>query len=328
MTSRVALIGLGAIGMGYDHALDPDQHVLTHARAFTRHPDFELVGASDPSEDACQRFTNSYGKPVFASSAALQRDTQPDVVVIAAPTALHPTLINEALALSSPRAILCEKPLAPSGPAARDMIDACAAAGVPLYVNFMRRADPAVQEVQRRLDSGAIAAPLKSVIWYSKGLRHNGAHFADLARFWFGAIYGAHVAAPGRILDGGDGEPDVCFDCARGRVFFMAAREEDYSHYTVEIVAANGRLRYEAGGRIFWQPAAAHPTLAGYRQLRADAVEIENDMAHSQYNVAQQLAAALNGQPHTLCHGHEALESQLWLEQLINENATSGERNG
>ena len=41
MTYKVLIIGLGAVGMGYDF----DTEILvsaTHARAFANHPDFEL----------------------------------------------------------------------------------------------------------------------------------------------------------------------------------------------------------------------------------------------------------------------------------------------
>jgi predicted dehydrogenase len=328
MSYTVAIVGLGNIGMLYDEQLPPDYFVLSHARSIQLHPDFQLVGAVDPDPVLRKRLAQSYDVTADSCVAHLLTRAAPDVVVVASPTSTHGAVIYEVLAHCRPLAILCEKPVANDRDTAQAIVDACSDRQVPLYINFIRRGDPGIREIKTWLDSGRIAMPFKAVVWYSKGLLHNGSHFADLLTFWFGPIRGAKKIDPGRSCGKGDAEPDIQFVFDHGSAIFCAAREENYSHYTVEVVAANGRLRYEQGGVIEWQAAGPHLTLVGYQQLQLESEIVGNDMNRYQYQVAEQLSRALRGAAHTLCTGACAVETQAWLEELINDRAQSDVQHG
>lgn len=307
MTSRALVVGLGQIGMGYDLELDPG-HVYSHARAFAMHPAFELVGGVDPDPSRRALFQERFGVAAHADIEAAMRDGQPEVVAIALPTPLHGEAVHEVLRLGRPAAILCEKPLAETVEEARDMVRACAEAGVTLLVNYMRRADPAVREIRRRVDSGEIAGPFSAVTWYSKGLRHNGSHFVNLLEYWLGPMTAAGVFHAGRTLPDGDSEPDAWVTFTRGRAVLLAAREEAFSHYTVELLASNGRLRYERGGEaVEWQAAVRDPIFKGYTILSPEPEVIPTGMRRYQWHVADALAAVLAGEPGPLATGDEAL---------------------
>lgn len=319
------LVGLGQIGMGYDRHLPEDAHVLSHVRALRRHPRFRLLAAVDPNPDLRQQFSADTALPAYDSVAALPEQVQAEVLVVASPTATHQDVLTAVLARMRPRAILCEKPLAPALAGGAAMIQACRLAGVPLFVNFIRRADPAVRDVWTRIGDGRIAGPLKAVVWYSKGMLHNGSHFVDLMTYWLGPILAGRVIASGRWLGDDDAEADFFLEHERGTALFCAAREECFSHYTVEIVAANGRLRYERGGEILWQGVEADAQIAGYRRLARAAQPIANDMDRYQLHVMTELARALHGESHGLCSGEEALISQSWLERLYLERDSTKE---
>lgn len=321
MAYRVLIVGLGQIGLGYDLKLDPATYVYAHARAFSSHPAFALAGGVDASAERRALLTQHYGCPAYASLAEALAQQAVDVLVIAAPTALHGAILREALALACPRLVLCEKPLAGELAEARAMEQLCRARGVALYVNYMRRSDAAVIEVRRRLETGAIAGPLKGVCWYSKGFQHNGSHFFNLLEYWLGPLQGAQLIAPGRLWDGADPEPDVRVAFRAGEVCFLAAREEAFSHYTIELLAANGRLRYEQGGaRVEWQAAVAG-ALPGYTVLAAEAELLATGMRRYQWHVAAQLAAALEGGAHHLCSGAEALATLGSMQAIIEQRA-------
>lgn len=317
---QVLLVGLGQIGVGYDLQLD-EASVYSHARAFDRHPAYRLAAGVDGQEANRAVFTRHYGAPAYATvEEALAAGVAVDLLVIAVPTAAHGAVLRSVLAVRTPRAVLCEKPLADSVDEARDMVEQCAARGVALYVNYMRRSDSAVIEVARRLHSGAIEGPLKGVCWYSKGLRHNGSHFVNLLEAWLGPLRGHTLIAAGRAWHEDDAEPDVQLQFDKGSVTLLAAREEAFSHYTIELVAGNGRLRYEQGGRlVLWQPAEAG-ALAGYRTLAPQAQELANGMQRYQWHVAEQLAEALAGRPHVLCDGAAALATLELVQQIIDES--------
>jgi len=317
MTLKALVVGLGQIGMGFDLKLDPGVYALTHARAFQQHPGFSLVGGVDADSSRCRIFEEHYGCASFASLEMALRVTNPDVVAIATPTPLHGATLRTILDFAAPAAILCEKPLSYDLAQAQRMVAECQARKCGLYVNYMRRSDPGVVEVKRRLDEGGIGSPVKGVAWYSKGLFHNGSHFFNLLQFWLGEMQDFKVIAAGRLWDGIDPEPDVQVTFNRGTIIFLAAREEDYSHYTIELVAPNGRLRVEQGGeQIIWQPAVSDPIADGYTVLSATEERIETNMVRSQWNVVDQLAASLDGSVAQICTGNEALKTLESLEEI------------
>lgn len=316
MPFKVLIIGLGQIGMGYDLTLDMS-HVYSHARAFSAHPAFELVGGVDTNAERRVAFKRRYACQAHADIGAALASQSPDVVIIAVPTACHQAALMEVLELAQPQAILCEKPLAYDLSAAQAMVAACASKGVALYVNYIRRSDPGAIEVGRRIAAGLIESPLKGVVWYSKGLRHNGSHFLNLLEYWLGPVSKMAVIHAGRVLEDGDVEPDVGITFERGRVVFLSAREEDFSHYTIELVAANGRLRYDRGGaHIEWQPIVKDGRFDGYTRLAELPEVIPSDMNRCQWHVADQLAAALQGHVSQICTDTEALSSLLHISIL------------
>jgi predicted dehydrogenase len=319
VTHKVLLIGLGQVGMGYDFdAADPGV-VASHARAFSSHPDFELAGGVDPDAASCARFRERYGAWAGGDLAEGLGTVRPDVVVIAAPTPYHAEAVRMTLRHAKPRLILCEKPLAYTLDEAAAMVAACREADCLLYVNYLRRVEPGVLEIRRRLQDGRIAMPLKGVLWYTKGLLHNGSHFSNLLEFWLGPIEKFTVINAGRAWGNQDIEPDVQVTFPGGEVTFLAAKEEHFSHHEIQLVGPNGCLRYEQGGsKILWQAAGPDADFPAYTVLSLPGEEIANDGRALQGHVADNVSLRLRGEPTNLCSGDDALQT---LESLLKMKA-------
>lgn len=317
MKLAALVVGLGQVGMGYDLGLPPDRYVLTHCRAFQQHPRFELIAGVDPDPGRRQLFESHYGCPAFPTVETAADFHRPAIVAVSAPTPLHRDLVNSVLSGMSPEAILCEKPLSYAIDEARDIADACAARTCKLFANYVRRSEPGVREIWRRLENKVIESPVKGVVWYSKGLFNNGSHFFNLLQYWLGSVREFRIIDRGRVWGGFDPEPDFVVSFAGGIIHFLAAKEEHFSHYTVELVAPNGRLRYEqSGARISWQPTMSDASCEGYTVL--DPVEeiVASDLDHIQWHVVDQLAASLHGDAAQVCTGAEALQTLEYLEQI------------
>ena len=214
------LVGLGQIGCGYDADLPyvEDQprssaRILTHARALACHPGFELEAGVDPSPEARQRFTRLYGAPAYSTLAswrAATKDAPPDLVVIAAPPQLQPSLVRELLQLTEPQLLLLEKPVASDLEKGRALQATCAKPPqMHAAVNYMRRWLPSVQAWQRRLQAGELGQFLHGQLTYGKGLLSNGSHFVNLAEAWLGPLILGRVFDPGAIYLGFDREASV-----------------------------------------------------------------------------------------------------------------------
>lgn len=315
MTFTVLIVGLGQIGMGYDLNLDPEQYALTHARAFRMHPTFRLVGGVDPANYQRKTFETHYGCPAYAEVKLAMGALQPDVVVVATPTETHYATVREVMLTGQPKVILCEKPLTFEFNEGQEIVDLCTERGCRLFVNYMRRSDCGTAEIKRRLSEGLIGNPEKAVVWYSKGIFNNGSHFLNLLQYWLGGVTGFRIIESGRLWDGVDPEPDVAMSFACRTAYFLAAREENFSHYTIELLASNGRLRYERGGaEILWKKTAKDSAFEGYTILDETQEVIKSDLARAQWHVADQLAESLYGREAQICSGTEALRT---LETLV-----------
>lgn len=310
------VVGLGQIGMGYDLEDDPqEQRVASLARAFAEHDKFNLVAGVDSSAARRELFKSHYVQPVFPSVADALEEIAPSVVAIAVPTEAHYQVLHEVIQAPSVKAILCEKPLSYSLDEAMEMVQLAACSGVHLYTNYMRRCDSAVVEVKRRLLHGEIVGPIKGVCWYSKGLFNNGSHFFNLMQFWLGDMRGFKIIDQGYIFSGHDPEPDFKVQFESGEVYFHAACEENFTYHSVELVAANGRLRYD-NGSIKWQPAVADSQNIGYIILSSSSEFIESNNRRIQWHVVDQISNDLAGKVTSICTGAQGLSTIKGLDQI------------
>ncbi len=85
---------------------------------------------------------------------ALLKDPDIDAVYIPLPNTLHGEWTRRAA--EHGKHVLCEKPLAPTAPEAREVIDYCRARGVKLMDGFMWPHHPRTARIRQLIDSGAI----------------------------------------------------------------------------------------------------------------------------------------------------------------------------
>ena len=315
MTYRALVVGLGQIGMGYDIDADPKSRIATLARAFSEHPEFELVGGVDQDSTRRELFQARYQNPSFSSVDTAIEKTSPDVIAIAVPTEAHYQVLSKIVQLGALKAILCEKPLSYDFVEATEMVSLAEKYDVKLFTNYMRRCDPAVIEVRRRIDQDEISGPIKGICWYSKGIFNNGSHFLNLLQYWLGEVKNFEIINQGRLWGDHDPEPDVKIKFELGEVYFFSAKEENFSHYTVELIAANGRLRYEQGA-MTWQPSASDRNNTGYVILSSDAEVIKSDATRMQWHVVDQISNYLSGAKTSICTGEQGLSTLNVLMQI------------
>ncbi|WP_372763554.1 Gfo/Idh/MocA family protein [Litorivivens sp.] len=317
---RVLIVGLGQIGMQYDQHLPLQQHVYSHCRAFSSHPAFCLVGAVDASPQQRAVFESRYSSPAFERVEQALDALEADLVIIATPTANHFACLRTVLQLVKPMAILCEKPLSYHLDEAREMVELCHQRSTKLFVNYMRRSDPGVIAIKDRLLDGRIECPVKGFVWYSKGLIHNGSHFFNLLQYWLGDFVDHTPIHRLRELEHGDCDLDFKADFQRGEVVFLALDPTRYAHYAVELMAPNGRLRYEgAGHSLSWSPAEDNPEFQGSRLIAEQPLEIFSGMKRFQFNVAAQINAALKEDIFYLSQGEDALATMECLSLIIGQ---------
>ena len=319
MSLRALVVGLGQIGMGYDLNHSPHQFVMTHARALMAHPDFTLVGGVDSDPTRITLFESEYGCPASKDLVSALKNLKPDIVIVATPTATHYRIILTVITECKPKAIICEKPIAYNINEATEIVNSCEEASIDLFVNYFRRSDRGVIDIKRRIDHDLISHPIRGVCWYSKGLLNSGSHFLNLLQYWLGEVINFELINKGRLWNNEDPEPDVEINFELGTVIFLAACEEHFSHYTIELISPMGRLEYAQGGsHIVWHSVIDDPICEGYRILNRSSENILSDLDRIQLQVLDQLISHFNGQESFICPSREALETLKILDNIRN----------
>jgi len=133
---RAAVIGAGQIGR-------------LHARVMNESDDVELVAIVDPDASA-ERVAQVSGARWIRSLEELLESEQIDFGVVAVPTTKH---VSVAKALvEAGVAVLVEKPIAADVASATELLETARRHDAVLAVGHVERFNPAVRELQRRLD--------------------------------------------------------------------------------------------------------------------------------------------------------------------------------
>ena len=175
------------------------------------------------------------------------------MVSIGVPTELHASVFDQVLA-QRPKAILLEKPIASTVAQATALVERAEASGCAVLVNYMRRFEPGVRELKRRLDAHELGDIYKATVWYAKGLSNNGSHFVKLLSFLLGPPSETTVLTKGRTHGASDHEPDCRVRFGATDAYLLAAREECFSIAEMVLMGTKGMVRYtDAGATIVVQ---------------------------------------------------------------------------
>jgi predicted dehydrogenase len=199
---RVGIIGLGAMG----HSL---------AQTCRAEADVEIVAGCDVLEEK----RRAWGTALRLADDALYADYEEmlgrerlDLVIVATHAPAHHAPVLRAARHSVH--VLCEKPMAVSLREADDMVAACAAAGVKLAINHVKRGSRGNDVARTLITDGAIGTPYlvrgegKGHRWAGSELMEMGTHLFDWLRLLFGdpwwlfahVVQNGHPAGPADIV--------------------------------------------------------------------------------------------------------------------------------
>ena len=136
---RVALLGCGRISRN-------------HLEAIAKVEGLQLVSVADSDRARAEAVGAEYGVPAFGSQEEMLAAVPSDLVSICTPSGLHPQ--HGIVAARANRHVLTEKPMAISLEAADQLVQACDAAGVNLFVVKQNRLNPPIQLLKRAVDKG------------------------------------------------------------------------------------------------------------------------------------------------------------------------------
>src|SRR5688572_8602077 len=134
---RVAVVGCGRISRNHFDAIEKINGL-------------ELAAVCDIVGERARAAGERYGVPSFESFDEMLASVRSDVVALCTPSGMHPR--HGVLAARAGKHVVCEKPMAISLEDADELVGACDAAGVQLFVVKQNRLNPAIQLLKRAID--------------------------------------------------------------------------------------------------------------------------------------------------------------------------------
>jgi predicted dehydrogenase len=188
----VGLTGIGAARPANDKG--PGLYAAmprSHAAAYYRHPQTQLRAVCDQNPTALEQFRQTWQDVwpemrYFSDSQQMLDEIEPDLFSVVTSDHAHADLVVAA-AQGSPKAILCEKPIATTLADADHMIAACEKTNTLLSIEHTRRWDPVFIKARELIRSGELG-PLRTIVVEMFGLRamlfRNGIHLIDLMNYY------------------------------------------------------------------------------------------------------------------------------------------------
>jgi predicted dehydrogenase len=269
---RCGIAGLGRIGS----TLEDDrlrEKPASHAGAVRANRECLLVAGCDPREDRRRAFARRWGcRSVYPTLREMLDRHELDILHVASPAGTHLELLRTAAAGSVPL-VICEKPLAPSLPAAREARRLCSRSGTVLMLNHERRYSRDYLQARSLLGTGGLgelvsfsarlymgrSRPIADLLW------EDGTHLVDVLRFLTGAEL--RVQEVSGELASRSAVAWVRVRCGPASGVLELSNRFEALVFELDLNLARGRLRIGNGLFEAWRSAPS-PYYEGFDSLK------------------------------------------------------------
>ncbi|NKB69553.1 MAG: hypothetical protein GKR89_20985 [Candidatus Latescibacteria bacterium] len=264
---RIGIIGCGGMGR-------------SHARAWSKRPDAQVVAAMDISTEAVQRLATEFDVPAtYTDFEEMLARENLDIVSIPTWQGARPAP-TIAAARAGVKAILGEKPIAADLGGADDMLAACDQHQIKLVIGHQRRFTPAANEIRRLVQAGAIGEPrlVHHIAKPNAGLLNTATHAIDSWRYYLSDPETLWVMGQASRTTDRWERRSRCEDLCMGLVCFAGGArglyEGDLPEPKVtmpEITGSEGKIALGEGGKILLHQDGQ----AGWQEIDPPAVDTD-----------------------------------------------------
>lgn len=333
---RTIVVGFGqvAAGLSNDPRMAAHFKYASHASVLADHPAFDWQGVVDPNAAALDDARTTWHVPHAGTDLPAVVDAvRPEIAVLAAPPGNRADMIE---AMPGLKAVLVEKPLTRPGDDGADsarLAAICAERGIPVLVNYWRRADRLFQDLAARGLTARVGGVQAVLGLYGNGIANNGGHLVDFLRMLLGEVAAVQALGPARLAHGAPLASDrhVAFALTFIGGPVATVHPLDFSQYRevgLDIWGETGRLSILQEGlvtQIF--PVAENRGLSGEMEITSDAGEtLETTVSDAFYRMYDNLAGVAEGRAVPWSPLASALVNERILGLVLRSAAEGGSR--
>lgn len=312
---KAVIIGCGNVAGGYDEV--GGKTVNTHAGAYKYSPETQLIAASDIDVSVAKIFCEKWEIDNCYSDLNEMLDKEkPDIVSICTPDKTHIQILKQVHMHPCVKAVWCEKPLATDVDEAKKIVGIFKQKKILLAINYTRRWDKEFQATGQIIKNGKLGKIQNVVLYYTKGICHNGSHAINLFKDWFGPLTNCKIFDG--FVDFSVEDPTCNARAIFGEtpVFLLGFDEREYTIFDMDILGTRGRIQI-IREKINYSTVRSDPEYDGYKMLFTND-KIQNDKNISAIQEAlNNIVCAVKKGESLICDGEDALETLLICNNLI-----------
>ena len=313
---RAAIIGAGNIGAFYS----PPQNykgIITHAHAYQKEKRTQLVAFLDINKKKAQKAAKVWGVKSYTDPQKMFKTEKIDLVSICTPDKTHQQSLKICLKYR-PKAVFCEKPFTTDLKAGEELVKTYNQLKIPLAVNYNRRWNQAISELRDRIRKNEFGVNLNNVVIYNKGILHNGSHWIDLLRYFFGEISEAIPLSAKIDWRKTDPTLDAFLKFKKGvKVHLVATNWHHYEVGELDLLFEKARIRLvKAGAFLEYFKIIESPLLREEKVLGAAQIK-KTQLTSTLLRAPAIIIDSLENKKRLPCSGADALTTQKICQKLI-----------
>ncbi len=279
---NIALIGIGNIGLLYDHDKF-SKSANSHAKAIFLHEAFTLKYVVDIENTNLDKVQSLFPNVLYFNSVSEVSGFEDiDVLVIATPTRYHFQVLNEFKKNVNIKKIIIEKPL---------FLRQEEYENIPtlikdkIIVNYIRRFDKNFQLIKKNIEQSVYGDPMKLIFKYTKGFKNNGSHIIDFINFILPDLKLIESKRLNSLQDNSfsDETIDVFFKISYNNqeipIYILGLDDTKYSVFEFDLFFTKKRVQVvDFGRKINYFDVEEDPDYDGYKILSQDYTEVITDL--------------------------------------------------
>jgi myo-inositol 2-dehydrogenase/D-chiro-inositol 1-dehydrogenase/scyllo-inositol 2-dehydrogenase (NAD+) len=328
---KTLLVGFGRIAALYseDPLYSKRVKYATHAQVLSAHKAFDWIAVVDTSKKACKLAERRWGiKHTATKISDLDCANEIEVAVIATPPEVRCQILN---ALPALRAVMVEKPIAPTVKESKDFLEICKKRNIVVQVNITRRADP----VLRKLAAGRLfkeIGPLQMAFGiYGNGLINAGTHLVDQIRFLLGEVKSVQAAKGVMSFNESPIRNDINIPFSLrlnngATCMIQPVRFKHYRELGLDIWGKAGRISVVREGlNIIKYPLAKYKSFQGANEIDSSKGRvISTGYGEALYQMYDNLVKKLSSGAKLFSPGDSALKTAKVVESIFDSYKKSG----